>query len=96
MIIDDVLTRGTAIREAVSIIRASAEASLVGVVQLVDRQERGTSTKSTVQEIEEELGVPVQAILRLEDLVTYLETKGSMDQELAAVRKYGQEYGIQV
>lgn len=95
VIIDDVLTRGTAIREAISIIRASPEAELVGVVQLVDRQERGTGTKSTVQEVEEEFGVPIEAILRLEDLVTYMETKGGMDKELAAVRKYRQEYGIQ-
>jgi orotate phosphoribosyltransferase len=93
VVIDDVLTRGTAIREAISIISAHPEAQLVGIVQLVDRQERGQGEKSTVQEVEEEFGVPVEAILRMDDIMRYMEGKG-MKKELEAMKGYQKEYGI--
>jgi orotate phosphoribosyltransferase len=97
VILDDVLTRGTAIREAIGIIKQHPEAELVGIVQLVDREERGQgeSGKSTVQEVEEEFGVPVEAVLRMRDIMTWMQGQGSMDKELQAMTKYREQYGIQ-
>ncbi|XAO26238.1 orotate phosphoribosyltransferase [Cryptococcus bacillisporus CA1280] len=97
VIIDDVLTSGKAIREAIGILKASPEAKLVGIVQLVDRQEKGQSGsgKSTVQEVEEEFGVPVEPIIGLDDIVKYLESSGKWEKELQEVRKYREEYGVQ-
>jgi orotate phosphoribosyltransferase len=93
VIIDDVLTSGTAIRQAIEILQAHPEAQLVGIVQLVDRQERGTGTRSTVQEVEEEFGVPVEAVLRMEDIMAYMEKQG-MSEQLARMREHQKEYGI--
>nr|AAB17149.1 URA5 [Cryptococcus neoformans] len=97
VIIDDVLTSGKAIREAIDILKASPEAKLVGIVQLVDRQEKGQSGsgKSTVQGVEEEFGVPVEPIIGLDDIVKYLESSGKWEKELQEVRKYRAEYGVQ-
>ncbi|KIR68233.1 orotate phosphoribosyltransferase [Cryptococcus bacillisporus CA1873] len=97
VIIDDVLTSGKAIREAIDILKASPEAKLVGIVQLVDRQEKGQSGsgQSTVQEVEEEFGVPVEPIIGLDDIVKYLESSGKWEKELQEVRKYREEYGVQ-
>ncbi|WWC91916.1 orotate phosphoribosyltransferase [Kwoniella dendrophila CBS 6074] len=97
VIIDDVLTRGTAIREAIEILKTQSEAKLVGIVQLVDRQEKGQSSegKSTVQEVEEEFGVPVEPILNLQDIISYLESKGTYENELKAVKEYRKQYGIE-
>ena len=75
LIIDDVITAGTAIREAVDIIRA-AGAEPVGVVLALDRQERGQGELSAVQEVEQALGLPVTSILKLADLIAYLERPG--------------------
>ncbi|WWC72220.1 orotate phosphoribosyltransferase [Kwoniella pini CBS 10737] len=97
VIIDDVLTSGKAIREAIDIIKTQPEAKLVGVVQLVDRQEKGQNTiKSTVQEVEEEFGIPIEALLNLKDIIAYLETKGGYEKELAAVKEYRKNYGIDI
>ncbi|WWD03935.1 orotate phosphoribosyltransferase [Kwoniella europaea PYCC6329] len=96
VIIDDVLTRGTAIREAIEIIKSQPEATLVGVVQLVDRQERGTGEKSTVQEVEEEFGVPIEPILNLQDIIAYLEKKGGYTKELEDIKEYRKNYGIEL
>jgi orotate phosphoribosyltransferase len=98
VIIDDVLTSGKAIREAIQIIQANPEAKLVGIVQLVDRQERGGggSGKSTVQEVEAEFGVPVEPIIGLGDIVGYLEEKGGMEDELRRIKEYRREFGVEV
>ncbi|ODN77522.1 orotate phosphoribosyltransferase [Cryptococcus amylolentus CBS 6039] len=96
VIIDDVLTSGKAIREAIAILQASPEAKLVGIVQLVDRQEKGQggSGKSTVQEVEEEFGVPVEPIIGLDDIIAYLESSGKWEKELKEVTRYREEYGV--
>jgi orotate phosphoribosyltransferase len=92
LIVDDVITAGTAIREAIDIIRA-AGAEPVGVVLALDRQERGQGELSAVQEVERNLGLPVTSILKLADLVAWLESAGNATQ-LAAVRRYRSEYGV--
>src|SRR5262245_18114249 len=83
LIIDDVMTAGTAIRESVELIRA-AGATPVGVVIALDRQERGQTERSAVQEVEQVLGLPVTSILKLADLISHLETTGDAAQ-LAAL-----------
>jgi orotate phosphoribosyltransferase len=92
LIIDDVITAGTAIREAVDIITA-AGAQPVGVVLALDRQERGTGQLSAVQEVEQTLHLPVTSILKLADLIEYLERSGNASQ-LAATRAYRAQYGV--
>ncbi|HEY4368059.1 MAG TPA: orotate phosphoribosyltransferase [Steroidobacteraceae bacterium] len=92
LIIDDVMTAGTAIRESVELIKA-AGATPVGVVIALDRQERGQTERSTVQEVEQVLGVPVTSILKLADLIEHLRATGDASQ-LAAVERYRSEYGV--
>ena len=92
LIVDDVITAGTAVREAVSIIRA-AGARPVGLVIALDRQERGQGTLSAVREVEEEHGLKVAAIVRLAELTAWLESRGDMDASLAAVKEYRRLYG---
>jgi orotate phosphoribosyltransferase len=92
LIVDDVITAGTAIRESVDIIR-SAGAEPAGVVIALDRQERGQGRLSAVQEVEQTLALPVTSILKLADLIAYLESTGDSGQ-LAAVRRYRNEYGV--
>ncbi|WWD19841.1 orotate phosphoribosyltransferase [Kwoniella shandongensis] len=98
VIIDDVLTRGTAIREAIAILNQHPEAKLVGIVQLVDRQEKGQGEggKSTVQEVEEEFGVPVEPIIALNDILRYMEEKGGWEKQLEEVKKYRAQYGVEL
>ena len=98
VIIDDVLTSGKAIREAIHIIAAHPGAELVGIVQLVDRQERGTGEEgmSTVQEVEREYGVPVEPILGMSDIMAYLERSGGRERELEEMREYKGRYGVKV
>jgi orotate phosphoribosyltransferase len=93
LIVDDVITAGTAIREAADIIRA-AGATPVGVVLALDRQERGQGDRSAVQEVEQTLGLPVTSIIKLADLITHVESQGNAAQ-LAALRAYRTEYGVQ-
>lgn len=92
LIVDDVITAGTAIRESIDIIRA-AGATPVGVVLALDRQERGQTPFSAVQEVEQQLGLPVASILKLSDLISHLQAGGDAGQ-LAAVQRYKNEYGV--
>ena len=92
LIIDDVITAGTAIREAVEIIR-NAGAIPVGVVIALDRQERGRSERSAIQEVEQDVGIPVTSIIRLEHLISHVEQQGDWAQ-LDALRRYRAEYGV--
>ncbi len=93
LVIDDVITAGTAIRESVDIIRANG-AELAGVVISLNRKERGQGERSAIQEVEQEYGVPVASIVDLDDLVAYLEERGGDDGALAAIRAYRAEYGV--
>ena len=92
LLVDDVITAGTAIREAVDIIRA-AGAEPVGVVLALDRQERGQGSRSAVQEVEEQLGLPVTSLIKLTDLIQHLAASGDA-QQCAALQRYRQEFGV--
>ncbi len=92
LIVDDVISAGPAIRESVEIIR-TAGATPVGVVIALDRQERGQTERSAVQEVEQVIGVPVTSILKLSDLIDHLRATGNA-QQLAALERYRNEYGV--
>ena len=93
MLVDDVITAGTAIRESMEIIAAHG-ATLAGVLISLDRQERGRSDISAIQEVERDYQCQVTAIITLKDLIAYLEEKPEMANHLAEVRAYQQEFGI--
>jgi orotate phosphoribosyltransferase len=93
LIIDDVITAGTAIREVMTIIK-SAGASPAGVIIALDRQERGQGKLSAIQEVERDFGIPVIAIIKLEQIIHFLEEAGDQPDQLEQVRKYQAQYGI--
>ena len=93
LIIDDVITAGTAIREAMSLIQAQG-AQAAGVVIALDRQEKGQGEISAIQEVERLYGIPVISIARLEELTTYLSEQTELRTHLPAVQAYRQRYGV--
>ncbi|MCC3810950.1 orotate phosphoribosyltransferase [Vibrio parahaemolyticus] len=93
MLVDDVITAGTAIRESMEIIKANG-ADLAGVLVAIDRQEKGKGELSAIQEVERDFGCAVISIVSLGDLITYLEEKGNATERLEAVKAYRVEYGI--
>lgn len=93
MLVDDVITAGTAIRESMEIINAQG-ATLAGVMISLDRQERGCGEISAIQEVERDYHCKVISIVTLGDVVSYLEEKPEMADHLAAVHRYREQYGI--
>ncbi|MCB1791223.1 MAG: orotate phosphoribosyltransferase [Gammaproteobacteria bacterium] len=93
LIIDDVITAGTAIRESMDIIAAEG-ARPAGVVIALDRQERGKGERSAIQEVEADYGMPVAAIVRLGDLVEFIRQRGDAAEHLANIEAYRREYGV--
>ena len=92
LIVDDVITAGTAIRESADLIRKSG-ATLAGVVLAMDRQERGQGNQSAVQEVEATFGVRCVSIITLSDLIESLQRSGRAET-LAAMNEYRARYGI--
>jgi orotate phosphoribosyltransferase len=93
LIVDDVITAGTAIRESIDIIQ-SAGAQPAGVLLALDRQERGAmSPLSAVQEVREQFGIPVLAVIGLADLMQHMREAGRA-AELAAMQSYRDRYGL--
>jgi orotate phosphoribosyltransferase len=93
LVVDDVITAGTAIREVMEIVDA-AGATAVGIVVAVDRQERGQGGLSAIQEVERDFGVTVIAIITLGQIIEYLEETGRYAEHLDAIRGYREEFGI--
>jgi len=94
LIIDDVITAGTAIRESMEIIQTNG-AQPAGVVVALDRMEKGQGEKSAIQEVEQEYGIPVISIINLNDIIEYLETHNHANQEiLESMKTYRAQYGI--
>ncbi|GAB4345800.1 MAG: orotate phosphoribosyltransferase [Gammaproteobacteria bacterium] len=93
LIIDDVISAGTSVRESVAIIRAQG-AEPVGVAIALDRQERGQGETSAVQEVEARFGLKVCSIVGLEELIGYLERQPGQESALQAIRAYRERYGI--
>jgi orotate phosphoribosyltransferase len=93
LIIDDVITAGTAIREVMAMVElAGAEAA--GVVIGLDRKERGNSAKSAIQEVEQQFGIPVISIIDMDDILTYLESQSDMAILVEEIKTYRHEYGV--
>jgi len=93
LIIDDVISAGTSVRESVELIRA-AGAEPAGVLIALDRQERGQGALSAVQEVEAGYGIPVFSVASLTDLIEFLCGYPELESRLAAVRAYRSTYGI--
>lgn len=96
LIVDDVMTAGTAIREVMDILQRHG-AQAAGVVLGLDRQEKGMGEKglSAVQEISEQFRVPVVSVITLESIVTYLSQDARYAQDVSRMRHYQQHYGIE-
>jgi orotate phosphoribosyltransferase len=92
LIVDDVITAGTAIRESIDIIRG-AGAQPAGVVLALDRQERGTGDISAVQEVRAQFAIPVIAVVNLADLMHYISVQGRPD-EVSGLKAYRDQYGV--
>ncbi|NMP04978.1 orotate phosphoribosyltransferase [Pseudoalteromonas arctica] len=93
MLVDDVITAGTAIRESMEII-AQNGADLSGVLIALDRQEKGKAELSAIQEVERDFNTKVISIVKLADLISYLESQGTMGEHLASVKAYRDQYGV--
>jgi orotate phosphoribosyltransferase len=93
LIVDDVITAGTAVREAYQIISA-AGAEVAGLVISLDRQERGQGPYSAVQELKQSLDIPVVSIVQLDDLITLLEESSEYEEYLEPVLSYRKQYGV--
>lgn len=93
MLVDDVITAGTAIRESMEIIGAHG-ATLAGVMIALDRQERGRAELSAIQEVERDYQCKVISIITLKELIAYLAEKPEMAAHLDAVKAYREQYGI--
>ena len=93
LIIDDVISAGTSVRESVELIRA-AGATPCGVVIALDRMEQGSGKLSAVQEVERDYGIPVLAVATLDDLLAFLRERPDFKEYQAAVTRYRQEYGV--
>ena len=93
LIVDDVISAGTSVRESVRLIQA-AGASPAGVAIALDRQERGQGQISAVQEVESDQGLPVISIAKLDDIFTFLATQPEMAQHLQQVQQYRTQYGV--
>ncbi|NKB47289.1 MAG: orotate phosphoribosyltransferase [Legionellales bacterium] len=94
LLIDDVITAGTAFHQAKSLIEQHS-AQLIGAVIALDRQERGINDqRSAIQLIEQQYAIPVLSIIQLSDLVTYLTELGHFDPVIKQIHQYQQQYGI--
>lgn len=93
MLVDDVITAGTAIRESMEIIKANG-AELSGVLIALDRQEKGQGELSAIQEVERDFGTKVISIVSLGDVINYLEEQEGQETSLAAIKQYREDYGI--
>ena len=93
IVVDDVITAGTAIRESMEIIKQH-NATLNGVLLCLDRQEKGQGDISAVQEVERDYGCKVYSIITMSNLITYLSEQGNMQTHLTAMNAYREQYGI--
>ncbi|MCV4290402.1 orotate phosphoribosyltransferase [Pseudomonas capsici] len=93
LIIDDVITAGTAIREVMQIIKGQ-DATAAGVLIALNRQERGNGELSAIQEVERDFGIPVVSIVSLNQVLQFLADDPQLKQHLPAVEAYRAQYGI--
>ncbi|MFO2461846.1 orotate phosphoribosyltransferase [Pseudomonas sp. 15FMM2] len=94
LIIDDVITAGTAIREVMQIIASQDGARAAGVLIALNRQERGNGELSAIQEVERDFGIPVVSIVSLNQVLQFLEDDPQLKQHLPAVKAYREQFGV--
>ena len=95
LIIDDVITAGTAVKEAFNLIENS-NAKIAGLIISLDRQEIGESGKSAIQELEDSLNIPVVSIAKLDDLIELIKISDDLKVHLSSIIKYQEQFGITV
>ena len=95
LIVDDVITAGTAVREACQLI-TGAGANVAGLVISLDRQEIGKDSRSAVEELEQSLRIPVVSIVKLEDLIDLLEESKEYAEHLESVLSYRKKFGVKL
>jgi len=93
LVIDDVITAGTAIREVATLFTGT-DARMAAVMVALDRQERGQGSLSAIQEVEQDLGIPVLSIVGMADIIQYLELSGEKAQDLGAMKDYRDSFGV--
>lgn len=93
LIVDDVITAGTAVREVMGFIKA-ADAEPAAVLIGLNRQERGQGPLSAIQEVEQNFGIPVVSIINLNHIIDYLETQGSQGDMVDQIKRYRATYGV--
>ena len=93
LIIDDVITAGTAIREVMTILN-SHNAEAAGVIIGLDRKERGNGDQSAIQEVESDFQIPVVSIIDIEDIMQYLSNETGSDDLIDQIQRYRQQYGV--
>jgi len=94
LIVDDVITAGTAVREVMQIINtagAQAAAVLIGL----NRQERGQGSLSAIQEVEQNFGIPVVSIINLNHIIDYLENQSGQQDMVDKIKHYRATYGVE-
>lgn len=94
LIVDDVITAGTAIREVMSIIEAAPEAIPGATLIALDRQEKGKAQESAIQEVERDYGIPVISIVKLEQVLAYVADQPELQQYAASIEAYREQYGV--
>lgn len=94
LIIDDVMTAGTAIRESIDLMNAQPNAKPAGVIIAIDRQERGKGELSATQEVAKDYDIPVISIVKLEQIIEYVSQKEEFKQHLPAIQAYRDQYGV--
>ncbi|MFW5442844.1 MAG: orotate phosphoribosyltransferase [Methylococcaceae bacterium] len=95
LILDDVITAGTSVRESVEII-TNMQATAAGVLIALDRQEKGVDEKSAVQNVREQFNIPVISIISLPQIIEFLELNGGSAKQLKIIKEYRLKYGIQL
>lgn len=95
LIVDDVITAGTAVREVMTLLQETG-AKAAGILVALDRQERGNNTQSAIQEIEQDYGIPVISLINLQQIMTYLQSQNdpTLAQHLDAIIAYRNQYGV--
>ena len=93
VIVDDVITAGTAVREAIGLIEA-AGAEVAALLVALDRQERADGDRSAIQTLAAEYGIPTVAVATLDDLLAYLRERGTEQSDLARIEEYRERFGV--
>ena len=96
VLVDDVITAGTAIREVLTMLDQRDQCRVIGAVVAIDRQERGTGHRSAIDELKDECGVQVISIVKLDDIIEFLRVHQDFEANWEAVLRYRETYGVAV